>query len=200
MSDSESLQTNLPDESENTPNTDHSVFPRIVRLTLQILPNHTRTLKFPHNARILVGRADDAETANDLMLELSNYGGEGSGVSRTHAAIHDQDGMVYITDLQSTNGTRINGLLLNANQPYRLREGDVFRLGAQGCDLKFREVHAQTQQVNWNQTLSFDPESCPILHLDKDQLEREVAQIETDQYFQNLSHSLRKLRRARGST
>ncbi len=129
MPDTESLETNSSDESSPIPNTEHSVFPRIVRLSLQILPNSTRTLKFPHNSRILVGRADDEETANDLMLELSHYGGEGSGVSRIHAAIHDQDGMVYITDLQSTNGTRINGLLLNADQPYRLREGDELQFG-----------------------------------------------------------------------
>ena len=110
--------------------TEHSVFPRVVRLTLQILPNATRSLRFPHNARILVGRADDAETANDLMLELSQYGGESSGVSCIHAAIHDQNGMVYITDLNSTNGTRINRLTLTADQPYRLREGDELQFGS----------------------------------------------------------------------
>lgn len=98
-------------------------------MTLHILPNATRSLKFPHNARILVGRADDEETANDLMLELSHYGGETNGVSRIHAAIHDQDGMVYITDLNSTNGTRINGLPLVPQQPYRLRESDEIQLG-----------------------------------------------------------------------
>lgn len=63
------------------------------------------------------------------MLELSNYGGESNGVSRVHAAIHDQDGMVYITDLKSTNGTRINGLLLEPNEPYRLRETDELQFG-----------------------------------------------------------------------
>lgn len=119
------------DRLANVPDgTEHTVFPRVVRLTLHILPNATRSLRFPHNARILVGRADDEETANDLMLELSHYGGEGSGVSRIHAAIHDQDGMVYITDLNSTNGTRINGLTLVAEHPYRLREGDELQFGS----------------------------------------------------------------------
>ncbi|MBI1282279.1 MAG: FHA domain-containing protein [Anaerolineaceae bacterium] len=129
FSESDPLENGLSDESSNAPETEHSVFPRTVRMTLQILPNATRSLKFPHNSRILVGRADDEETANDLMLELSNYGGETNGVSRTHAAIHDQDGMVYITDLNSTNGTRINGLLLISEQPYRLREGDELQFG-----------------------------------------------------------------------
>src|SRR5215475_6350016 len=101
LPESEPLENGPSDESLNVPDTEHSVFPRAVRLTLQILPNATRSLKFPHNARILVGRADDEETASDLMLELSQYGGESNGVSRVHAAIHDQDGMVYITDLKS---------------------------------------------------------------------------------------------------
>lgn len=129
LPESDPLENGLSDESLNAPDTEHSVFPRTVRLTLQILPNATRSLKFPHNSRILVGRADDEETATDLMLELSHYGGETNGVSRIHAAIHDQDGMVYITDLNSTNGTRINGLLLVPEQPYRLREADELQFG-----------------------------------------------------------------------
>jgi pSer/pThr/pTyr-binding forkhead associated (FHA) protein len=129
MPESEPLEQGQSDESLNVPDTEHSVFPRTVRLTLQILPNATRSLKFPHHSRILAGRADDEETANDLMLELSHYGGETNGVSRVHAAIHDQDGMVYITDLRSTNGTRINGLPLVPEQAYRLREGDEIQLG-----------------------------------------------------------------------
>jgi predicted component of type VI protein secretion system len=129
LPESEPLEHGLSDESLNAPDTEHSVFPRSVRMNLQILPSGTRSLKFPHNSRILVGRADDEETANDLMLELSHYGGESNGVSRIHAAIHDQDGMVFITDLNSTNGTRINGLLLVAGQPYRLREGDELQFG-----------------------------------------------------------------------
>lgn len=129
LPESEPLENDPADESLNASDTEHSVFPRSVRLTLQILPNATRSLKFPHNSRILVGRADDEETANDLMLELSHYGGETNGVSRIHAAINDQDGTVYITDLNSTNGTRINGLLLLPNQPYRLRETDELQFG-----------------------------------------------------------------------
>lgn len=125
----EPVEHSTPDQSSPASETEQSVFPRIVRLTLHILPNATRSLKFPYNARILVGRADDEETASDLMLELSHYGGETNGVSRIHAAIHDQDGMVFITDLNSTNGTRINGLPLVPNQAYRLRETDEIQLG-----------------------------------------------------------------------
>ena len=61
LPESEPLEHGPSDELLNASDSDaeHSVFPRTVRLTLQILPNATRSLKFPHNARILAGRADD---------------------------------------------------------------------------------------------------------------------------------------------
>lgn len=102
----------------------------LVRLEVQLTPETSRTLKFPPNARILVGRSDDEETASDLMLDFAPFGGEKNGVSRVHAAIADHEGQVFITDLDSTNGTRINGLALTPNQPYRLYEGDEVELGS----------------------------------------------------------------------
>ena len=132
----------------------------------------------------MIGRSDEC----DLVM-AHPY------VSRTHAYL-ERDTEGWQVGAISSQQLMIDG---QRKQTFRLCEGDVFRLGAQGCDLKFREAHAQTKQVNWNQTMMFDPESCPILHLDKDQLEREVAEIETDEYFQNLSQTLQKLRRDRGS-
>lgn len=101
-----------------------------IRLEIQITPEVSRTLKFPPNARILIGRSDDEETASDLMLDFAPFEGEKKGISRVHAAISDQEGQVYITDLDSTNGTRINGLTLAAHQPYRLYEKDEVELGS----------------------------------------------------------------------
>ena len=101
-----------------------------VRLEVHIPPEISRTLKFPPNARILIGRSEDDETASDLMLDFAPLGGESNGVSRVHAAISDREGQIYITDLESTSGTRINGLDLVAHQPYRLYEGDEIELGS----------------------------------------------------------------------
>jgi len=46
------------------------------------------------------------------------------GVSRRHAVIRLHDGALYIQDLKSTNGTRINGSILQPDREYRLRDGD----------------------------------------------------------------------------
>ncbi len=46
------------------------------------------------------------------------------GVSRLHAKIERDDTGFFITDLNSTNGTKVNGLLLEANEQRQLRIGD----------------------------------------------------------------------------
>lgn len=47
-----------------------------------------------------------------------------SGVSRLHAKIERDDTGFFITDLNSTNGTKVNGSLLEANEQRQLRIGD----------------------------------------------------------------------------
>lgn len=143
-----------------------------------------QTWSFPEKQRILIGRSDECD-----LVVANPY------VSRSHAYLErDAEGwqVVAISSQQLvTDGLR--------KQAIRLREGDVFRLGTQGCDLKFREIREETEQGGGGGTLMFDPESCPILILDRDQLQREVAEIETGSYFQNLSETVKKLKQARGS-
>lgn len=47
-------------------------------------------------------------------------------VSRYHLKIHENDGVILLTDLQSTNGTRVNGEVV---QVWHLRPGDVISVG-----------------------------------------------------------------------
>lgn len=126
--------TNLPNEPnvERTAGDSPQPGSRLssVRVEVQLPPHTVRTIKFPPNARALIGRSEDEEAASDLMLDFAPYGGEPNGVSRIHAAISDQEGQVFITDLNSTNGTRINGLELVVQRPYRLYEGDELELGS----------------------------------------------------------------------
>lgn len=52
-----------------------------------------------------------------------------SVLSRRHARIFSEDGAVYVADLGSKNGTRVNGDTV-AQQPARLRDGDEVSFGA----------------------------------------------------------------------
>ena len=66
-----------------------------------------------------VGRATDSAVR---IVERS--------VSRQHATITvDDDGSFSIVDLDSDNGTGVNGMLLVAGLPHALRSGDVVHLG-----------------------------------------------------------------------
>lgn len=52
-----------------------------------------------------------------------------TAVSKMHVRFEEQEGRVCICDLNSTNGTVRNGVLLNINQPVILEPGDKIRIG-----------------------------------------------------------------------
>jgi hypothetical protein len=62
-------------------------------------------------------------------VDLSNYQAYAQGVSRLHAALKVNNQRVYITDLGSSNGTRVNGQKIVANVDFPLNHGDVIALG-----------------------------------------------------------------------
>lgn len=62
-------------------------------------------------------------------VDLSPYEGYSHGVSRLHSALKLNDQRVFITDLGSSNGTRLNGQKLLPNIDYPLSHGDVVALG-----------------------------------------------------------------------
>lgn len=70
-----------------------------------------------------------ASGTGGLIIDLVPFGAIQLGVSRRHAVIHREDDGYYITDLNSTNGTRINGRRILSNTPCRLSSGDIIRLG-----------------------------------------------------------------------
>jgi pSer/pThr/pTyr-binding forkhead associated (FHA) protein len=67
-------------------------------------------------------------------IDLTNHGGFETGVSRYHAIITISGQEATITDLGSTNGTRVNGYNLLPHQPHPLNDGDR---------LQFGKLHAQ---------------------------------------------------------
>ncbi len=106
------------------------------RLLLQIEAENRTTVGLNLSERILIGRSDEGEKT-DLGLDLAPYGGEQHGVSRLHAAFSSENGAVYIEDLNSTNGTRINGFQLTPHRTYRLRDGDELEFGRARMTIRF---------------------------------------------------------------
>ncbi len=80
------------------------------------------------STELLIGRQDSASgIAPDL--DLTAYGALEKGVSRLHAALRRGEDVLSIVDLDSANGTYLNGQRLAAHQPRLLRDGDEIRLG-----------------------------------------------------------------------
>lgn len=75
----------------------------------------------------IVGRADGDFQPD---IDLTPFGaGPGQGVSRKHARIIVQGNGVSLEDLQSTNGTLLNGKLMPPNTLQRLDDGDKIEMG-----------------------------------------------------------------------
>lgn len=62
-------------------------------------------------------------------IDLSQYDAYAQGVSRLHAVLKFNGQKLFIVDLESSNGTRVNGQKITSNVDYPLNHGDVFALG-----------------------------------------------------------------------
>ncbi|MBZ0291111.1 MAG: FHA domain-containing protein [Anaerolineae bacterium] len=79
---------------------------------------------------IILGRSSNSTAPNPAtLIDLSPYRALSLGVSRQHARINYSDDGYTIEDLNSSNGTWLNGNRLSASQIYRIRPGDHVQLG-----------------------------------------------------------------------
>lgn len=106
------------------------------RLLINIVGARPHTIGVQVREQLLVGRSDaEGRVAPDI--DFGPFDGVRNGVSRRHATIAYQDDAIYIQDLDSTNGTRINGFQLLPGQAYRLRDGDEVEFGRMRVILRF---------------------------------------------------------------
>lgn len=83
---------------------------------------HSTHVIFPH-CEITLGRL----TSNDVIT-YNSYS------SRKHAAVFSSLHQVYVRDLESLNGTYLNGKLVDADR--QLQNGDVLELGSSRITFK----------------------------------------------------------------
>jgi hypothetical protein len=81
-----------------------------------------------HASPMVVGRSDQY-TAPDI--DLAEFGAAGLGVSRNHMSItyDSRSATLAVTDMNTVNGTFINGVKLLPQEVRVLRHGDELRLG-----------------------------------------------------------------------
>lgn len=81
-------------------------------------PETGRNYRLSESAELNIGRAYD----NDIVVQ-------DAAVSRHHACVGLKGGKVYVKDMQSTNGTAVNGETIISNFEYELELTDEFRVG-----------------------------------------------------------------------
>ena len=85
---------------------------------------------------VIVGRVD-LSTGYTPNVDLTPYDAHKRGVSRGHVRLHLQDQHLFLTDLESANGTFISGNRLPPNEPIMLHNGDEIVLGSLAVKVMF---------------------------------------------------------------
>jgi hypothetical protein len=94
-----------------------------------VLDEGGKELSLPTDkTEIIVGR-EDPISGIFPEIDLTPYGGEGGGVSRQHARITRTNGQWTITDLNSTNYTRVDGNKLDPSLPAPIKDGARIQFG-----------------------------------------------------------------------
>ncbi len=118
------MLANTPQQQEPLPPPSATV-PKVI--WLKIGPKK-RKVKIPLDKEIKMGRISPAAnifpdidlTTDDILTK---------SISRRHARIIKQNGTVLVEDLNSVNGTFINGKRLVPYVPTKIQNGDSLRLG-----------------------------------------------------------------------
>lgn len=75
---------------------------------------------------------DSIDRSGECLLGRSPHSGlvlDSPDVSRLHAKFSVEDGQYYFYDLGSSNGSLVNGKIIQPNQGHLLKPGDIIRLG-----------------------------------------------------------------------
>lgn len=92
-------------------------------LTVQVKEGAPETLKLRMQGSFIVGRS-----------KICNLYFDDQQMSRQHFALEWKDNDMYVTDLQTTNGTKVNGMPVH--QRYRLQKND--KISAGSVDMRIR--------------------------------------------------------------
>lgn len=96
------------------------------------------TVEMRDDMSYLLGRFSQAAPKRN-SIDLDPYDAFQHGVSRIHAQIHMNDGLLYVTDMDSTNGTYLDERKLVAHHNYKLPSGSTLVLGRLHIDIVFEE-------------------------------------------------------------
>ena len=111
-------QTNPQDEESNIES-----HPDVLRFAVW---DHADIVEVAANQMITLGRSSDN---HDVTVDLDEFHGRLLGVSRRHVMIFPTPTGFAVRDLNSANGTCLNGTPLQPGKAYTLQHSDELQLG-----------------------------------------------------------------------
>jgi hypothetical protein len=116
------LLAEAQDESAEAKVTD----PQSIRLVVRGMSQSLNMSKA--RSAVILGRMDPGSSAMP-DVDMTALGGAERGVSRKHARLEIKDNSVFLTDLDSSNGTFLRDERLSPFTPALVKKGDEVRLG-----------------------------------------------------------------------
>ena len=99
--------------------------------------SNSRPIVFSPAPQTILGRLEQ-DDSDAICLNLSSYGAREQGVSRKHAMLHRSKLTLELQDLDSKNGTYLNGYRLAPNEMRILRDRDEVILGTLRIRIAFQ--------------------------------------------------------------
>lgn len=86
------------------------------------------SLELPIQEELTVGRSIEGMETDRPTVSLHTFDAAKRGVSRKHMQIRRRGPLIFVADLESTNGTYLNGRRLQSGEERILRDGDELHL------------------------------------------------------------------------
>jgi hypothetical protein len=96
-------------------------------VTMDIV-DYNRKVSLKTEGHIILGRSDK-ETQWQPTVDLTPYGAQERGVSRVHCDLFFESDQVFVLELGSSNGTRLNGIHIQTGLAQQIHNGDLLELG-----------------------------------------------------------------------
>lgn len=130
----------MASNSESMPMGEEGIFDSSMVLRVDVQGSDSPLVISPQ-LTIMIGRRDPA-TGEKPDVDLSTHAAYQMGISRNHALIKWEDSQLFLYDLNSRNGTYVNGKRAIPDQPTKLYDGDELRLGKMALKLYFRKSNS----------------------------------------------------------
>ena len=109
-------------------------------VTLDLLDSNKK-ISLKTKGHILLGRADK-DSQWQPTVDFTPYGAVEMGVSRVHVDLYFESDQVFVLELGSANGTRVNGVSLQIGGAQQIHNGDLLEMGHLRMRVYFAENSA----------------------------------------------------------